>query len=85
MKNILPKTPFDADKAIQGQYRHYKGKNYRVLGKALHSETNEELIVYQALYGDYGVWVRPTAMFFETVQVNGSAHPRFTKTDGEQQ
>lgn len=60
-----------------GIYRHYKGNLYQVLHIAKHSESEEELIVYRALYGDYGVWVRPLAMFAETVAVNGEAVPRF--------
>ena len=46
-----------------GLYRHYKGREYRVYGVARHSETEEAMVVYQALYGDYGLWVRPLAMF----------------------
>lgn len=60
-----------------GIYRHYKGRHYRVLGIARHSETMEELVVYQALYGDHGLWVRPAAMFAETVEVNGEPVARF--------
>ena len=60
-----------------GLYRHYKGNDYRVLHLARHSETREALVVYQALYGDHGIWVRPAAMFIETVEVNGRRVPRF--------
>ncbi|KMQ82127.1 box-like protein [Lasius niger] len=60
-----------------GLYRHYKGQHYRVLGCARHSETEELLVIYQALYGDAGVWVRPASMFSETVQVAGQMRPRF--------
>lgn len=60
-----------------GIYRHYKGQHYRVLGVAKHSETEEELVVYQALYGEFGLWVRPAAMFAEHVQVDGRSVPRF--------
>lgn len=60
-----------------GLYRHYKGRDYEVLGVARHSETEEELVVYRCLYGDYGLWVRPLAMFVETVTVDGSERLRF--------
>ena len=60
-----------------GKYRHYKGKEYEVIGIAKHSETLEELVVYQALYGERGVWVRPVKMFFEEVEVDGKKMPRF--------
>lgn len=60
-----------------GRYRHYKGQEYEVLGTARHSETEEEFVVYRALYGDYGLWIRPTAMFLETVIVDGQSYPRF--------
>jgi hypothetical protein len=62
-----------------GRYRHYKGREYRVLGIARHSETLEPLVVYQALYGERGLWVRPAAMFTETVAANepGPRLPRF--------
>ena len=62
---------------IAGRYRHYKGQEYEVLGVARHSETEEEFVVYRALYGDYGLWVRPAAMFLETVQVAGQPCQRF--------
>lgn len=61
-----------------GTYRHYKGQRYRVLGVARHSETADELVVYQPLYGDRGLWVRPLAMFIESVQrEDGQSEPRF--------
>lgn len=61
-----------------GKYRHFKGGEYRVLGMARHSETLEELVVYQALYGEGGLWVRPAAMWQETVERDGYCGPRFT-------
>lgn len=61
----------------QGIYRHYKGNLYQVLHTARHSETEESLVVYRCLYGEYGVWVRPIDMFTETVMVEGGAVPRF--------
>lgn len=60
-----------------GKYRHFKGKEYRVLGIASHSETLEPMVVYQALYGDNGLWVRPAAMWNETVNKDGYQGPRF--------
>ncbi|MEZ6038917.1 MAG: DUF1653 domain-containing protein [Planctomycetaceae bacterium] len=60
-----------------GRYRHYKGNEYIVIGLAHHSETGEELVVYQPDYGERGLWVRPKAMFEETVKVNGRTQPRF--------
>lgn len=60
-----------------GRYRHYKGNEYTVLGVARHSETLEELVVYRAEYGERGLWVRPLAMFVETVNVQGTPTPRF--------
>jgi hypothetical protein len=60
-----------------GRYRHYKGNEYRVIGVARHTETEETVVVYQALYGERGLWVRPAAMFMETVIVNGERVPRF--------
>lgn len=61
----------------QGIYRHYKGSLYQVLHTAKHSETEEALVVYRCLYGEYGVWVRPVAMFAETVTVDGKQVARF--------
>jgi hypothetical protein len=60
-----------------GRYRHYKGHEYEVLGVARHSETEQEYVVYRALYGDGGLWVRPTEMFLETVLIDGHPCPRF--------
>ncbi|HWI54488.1 MAG TPA: DUF1653 domain-containing protein [Desulfobacteria bacterium] len=60
-----------------GRYQHYKGNLYEVLGLARHSETEEELVVYRALYGDMDLWVRPREMFFEKVLVDGREVPRF--------
>jgi hypothetical protein len=60
-----------------GKYRHFKGNEYRVLGMARHSETMEEMVVYQALYGEHGIWVRPAHMWNETVDRDGYHGPRF--------
>lgn len=60
-----------------GKYQHYKGNFYEVIGVAKHSETLEELVVYRALYGEGGIWVRPLEMFTENVEIGGSQIPRF--------
>lgn len=67
------------NESVSGRYVHYKGNEYEVIGVARHSETLEELIVYRALYGEYGLWVRPKVMFFESVEVGGVMIPRFKK------
>ena len=61
----------------QGIYQHYKGNLYQVLHTAKHSETEESLVVYRCLYGEYGVWVRPLSMFVETVTIDDKQVPRF--------
>lgn len=66
-----------------GLYRHYKGKDYEVLGVARHSESHEMLVVYKALYdspefGENTVWTRPLDMFLETIEINGEVVPRFS-------
>ena len=66
-----------------GQYRHYKGNLYRVWGMATHSETLEPMVIYQALYGEMGVWVRPARMWSELVEVNGTQVPRFAPMEEE--
>lgn len=63
------------------KYRHYKGNEYLVLHLAKHSETLEDLVVYQALYGEKAIWVRPLAMFKEQVDVNGKVVNRFEEID----
>ena len=67
MQSILP-----------GVYRHYKGNRYQVLYLAKHSETLEDMVVYQALYGEYGIWVRPASMWNETGDYQGKQVKRFT-------
>ena len=61
-----------------GRYRHFKGGEYEVIGMARHSETMEELVVYRALCGERGLWVRPAAMWLETVERDGKQFQRFT-------
>ena len=66
----LPATPL-------GRYRHYKGAEYQVIAVARHSETLEPLVVYRPLYDDSGWWVRPHAMFFSVVEIEGRVQARF--------
>ncbi len=61
----------------RGIYLHYKNLRYEVLGTVRHSETLEHMVLYKALYGEYGLWVRPLAMFTENVMVAGESVPRF--------
>lgn len=61
----------------KGIYRHYKGQFYEVLDLAKHSETRENMVIYRALYGDFGLWVRPLKMFTENVCIDGKSQPRF--------
>lgn len=70
----LPATPL-------GRYRHYKDGEYELIGVARHSETLEPLVVYRPLYNDSGWWVRPHAMFFESVMIDGTPQPRFARID----
>ena len=65
------------DEIRPGRYRHFKGKEYQVLFLARHSETEEWMVVYQALYGERGFWVRPAGMWKETVLLDGRPVPRF--------
>ena len=64
-----------------GRYRHFKGREYEVIAIARHSETEEALVVYRALYGDHGVWVRPADMWNETVERGGKTYRRFYRLD----
>ena len=67
-----------------GRYRHFKGKEYEVIGVAKHSETEEEMVVYRQLYGEHGLWVRPASMWEEKVERDGKTFTRFTYIgDGE--
>lgn len=62
---------------VPGRYRHFKGKEYQVIGVATHSETGEPLVVYRPLYGEGALWVRPLSMFTESVEHQGVPLPRF--------
>ena len=66
------------DEIKPGRYRHFKGNEYEVIGLARHSETQEEMVVYRALYGNFGLWVRPAHMWNETVERDGKTFRRFT-------
>ncbi|MCX4029740.1 DUF1653 domain-containing protein [Endozoicomonas sp. SM1973] len=60
-----------------GRYRHFKGQYYEVIGVVTHSETEEKMVLYKALYGKQGLWVRPLVLFFSSVMVDGEQIPRF--------
>jgi hypothetical protein len=79
MKQIeqLAEAPIEPTEVKPGRYRHYKGKEYEVVGIARHSETLEELVVYRALYGEHSLWVRPRKIFQESVVFEGRRVPRF--------
>ena len=62
-----------------GLWKHFKGNLYRVMYVALHSETGEEMVVYQALYGQRGMWVRPASLWLEHVERDGYSGPRFVR------
>ncbi len=70
------------DEIKPGRSRHFKGNEYEVIGLARHSETQEEMVVYRALYGDFGLWVRPARMWNETVERDGKTFHRFTYIGG---
>jgi len=67
----------EAKNLKSGIYEHYKGNKYKVLGVGRHSETLEELVIYQAQYGDFGIWARPIKMFIGTINAEGKEMPRF--------
>jgi len=71
------------DAPTPGRYRHYKGGEYEVVGLARHSETLEPMVVYRALYGAAGLWVRPAGMWSETVHIDGRAAARFARSSGQ--
>jgi hypothetical protein len=74
--DALPPLP---PTAAPGLYRHYKGNLYEVIDTVRHSETLEAMTLYRALYGERGLWVRPAAMFLETVEIAGVLMPRFSR------
>ena len=78
---ILPTYEEAVESIPPGKYRHFKGKEYEVIGVARHSETEEALVVYRALYGDRGIWVRPASMWNEEVKRDGKAVRRFERIE----
>lgn len=79
-QDTLPCLSSKAKSIVVGSlYEHYKGLRYKILGVARHSETLEELIIYQALYREGDIWVRPLNMFLENVTIDGKSQPRFIK------
>lgn len=70
-------TPVNYDHIPLGKYRHFKGNLYKLIAIAHHSESQEPMAVYQALYGEMGLWVRPLSMFLEIIQRDGKDMPRF--------
>jgi hypothetical protein len=82
MQEQLLSLSAEATNLKPGRYRHFKGNEYKVLGVARHSETLEEMVIYQALYGGEAsasqrIWIRPLAMFLQEVEVSGRCQPRF--------
>ena len=69
---------------MEQYYKHFKGNVYRVLYIAKHSETLEDMVVYQAMYGERGVWVRPKAMFEEVIERDGRSFRRFSPISAEE-
>ena len=67
----------------KGKYQHYKGQLYELVDVARHSETLEDMVVYRQLYGEFGLWVRPAAMFFEQIELDGKLMPRFKYLDNQ--
>lgn len=79
-QEVLPAFSHVAKSIMVGSlYEHYKGMRYKILAVGRHSETLEELVVYQALYGEGDIWVRPLNMFLESVTINGKLQPRFKR------
>ena len=72
------------DEIRLGRYRHFKGNEYEVLYLAKHSETLEPIVVYRALYGERGIWVRPASMWNETVERDGKIYKRFTYVEDQE-
>lgn len=84
-KEIYPDFHREIPEIPLGRYRHFKGNEYEVIGLARHSETDEPMVVYRALYGEHGMWIRPASMWNETVVREGNVYQRFTFLDKKEQ
>jgi len=73
----------DISDTVTGKYRHYKGNEYEVIGVGTHTESEEKMVIYKALYAPYETWLRPYDMFFETVEIDGKTVPRFAKVEAK--
>ena len=82
--NRAPVSDLNNEEVMEKYYRHFKGNLYRLIGIAKDSETLEEVVVYQALYGDHQLWVRPAGMFFGKVERDGKVMPRFEEISKEE-
>ncbi len=81
-KEILPPFSSVGKSLLPGSiYEHYKGQRYKIIGLSRHSETLEELVIYEALYGSHDIWARPLPMFIGTITLDGIPRPRFLKID----
>ena len=76
-------TEEEKNRLIGREFRHFKGNHYRLEGFAKHTETLEDMVVYRALYGEYGLWVRPAKMFFETIERDGKRIKRFALVEDQ--
>lgn len=79
---MLNRLAISTNVNIKGLYRHYKGNEYEVIGEGTHTETEEKLVIYRSVKDPAVIWVRPYEMFFETVEVDNSTVPRFSKLEG---
>lgn len=77
LDTLFPYSEVAASIVIGAIYQHYKKLDYKVLAIGRHSETLEEMVVYQALYGDKNIWIRPVSMFVENIVLDGKTYPRF--------
>ena len=76
-------TEEEKNRLIGREFRHFKGNHYRLEGFAKHTETLEDMVVYRALYGEHGLWVRPAKMFFETIERDGKHMKRFALVEDQ--